>query len=115
MVKTDPQGTTSTHTGAPAERPADYVNRRAAVLLKHYSHNKEHRHKVAKQLYGASQYQLMLVKFKKHRIATISVFLLGIFYLTAILAEFVAPYDKSQRFDDNTYASPTAIHFFDAD
>ena len=84
-------GSSSVPTMQPPSRPAHYVDRRAAVLLKHYSRDKEQRHQMAQKLYGASQYQLMLVKFKKHRIATLSVFVLAVMYLIAIFAEFIAP------------------------
>lgn len=88
---------------------------RAAQLNKRYRRNKKRRQMLAEQLYGASQFQLMRVKFRKHRIAMLSLYLLGIFYLVAIFAEFVVPYDTAQRFDETIYASPTKIHFFDAE
>lgn len=93
--------------------PNSAMNDRAAQLHKRYRRNKERRQILAEQLYGASQYRLMRVKFKKHRVAMVSLYLLGIFYLVAIFAEFVVPYDKVQRFDEAIYASPTEIHFFD--
>jgi peptide/nickel transport system permease protein len=67
---------------------------RAAELHKRYARNKARRQNLAEQLYGASQYQLMRVKFKKHRVAMVSLYLLAVFYLVAIFAEFVVPYDK---------------------
>src|SRR5690242_6973365 len=118
MEKTDQLGTTDGSGKIQINKPSDgsshYVNRQAAELLKRYSRGKERRHQVAQQLYGASQYRLMLVKFMKHRVATVSVYLLAAFYLVAIFAEFIAPYDKSQRFDNAIYASPTTIHFIDS-
>lgn len=98
---------------AAVAQPNSAMNDRAAQLNKRYRRNKERRQILAEQLYGASQYQLMRVKFKKHRVAMVSLYLLGIFYLVAIFAEFVVPYDKAQRFDEAIYASPTTIHFFD--
>jgi peptide/nickel transport system permease protein len=97
-----------------ARPPNHYINGRAAELLKRYRRNKEQRLTQAEQLYGASQYQMMLVKFKKHRVAVVSVYLLAIFYLVALFADFVAPYEKSQRFDKAIYASPSEIHFVDS-
>lgn len=94
--------------------PNHYVNRRGAELLERYRHHKAQRDLTAEKLSGASQYQLMLMKFKKHRVARISVILLAVFYLVAILAEFVAPYDQAQRFRNAIYASPTTIYFTDA-
>ncbi len=90
------------------------INRRTAELFKRYRKNKERRLTRAEQLYGASQYQLMVAKFKKHKLAMVSLFLLLTFYIVAIMAEFVAPYDKSLRFEDKIYASPSKIHFIDS-
>ncbi|MGB2772959.1 MAG: ABC transporter permease [Anaerolineae bacterium] len=63
----------------------------------------------------ASQYGLMLAKFKKHRLALISFWVLASIYLMAILANFVAPYSPVTRFGDLVYASPTQIHIRDAE
>lgn len=91
------------------------MNDRAALLNKRYRRNKARRQVVAEQLQGASQFQLMRVKFRKHRVAMLSLYLLGVFYFVAIFAEFMVPYDTAQRFGDAIYASPTKIHFFDAE
>jgi peptide/nickel transport system permease protein len=118
MEKPDQQATTKTsgnvQTVEYIGRPGHYVNSRGAKLLKRYRRNKERRLIREEQLYGASQYQLMLVKFKKHRVAMVSVFLLAAFYLVAIFAEFFAPYDKSLRFENAIYANPSKIHFVDS-
>ncbi len=68
---------------------------------------------MAEQFYNASQYQLMLLKFRKHRIATVSLYCLVIFYLVAIFADFIAPYDKSLRFESALYMAPTEIRILD--
>jgi peptide/nickel transport system permease protein len=91
-----------------------YVNRRGKELHQHYVGTRDRRLKVAEKLDEASQYQLMFAKFRKHRVATISTFVLVLLYLIAIFAEFVAPYDPLQRFDNQIYANPTVIHFTDA-
>lgn len=90
------------------------MNDRAAQLNQRYRRNKARRQILAEQLYGASQYQLMRVKFKKHRVAMVSLYLLGVFYFVAIFAEFIVPYTTVQRFENAIYASPTQIHLFDA-
>ena len=91
-----------------------YVNRRAQELRQRYDGTRQRRQKLAERLDEASQYQLMIAKFRKHRIATISFVLLALLYLVAICAEFVAPYEPLQRFEDQIYASPSVIHFTDA-
>lgn len=97
------------------EAAADhYVNQRGEELRQRYAGTQDRRRKIAEKLDEASQYQLMLVKFRKHRVATISFFALMLLYLVAIFAEFVAPYDPLQRFDNQIFASPTTIHFIDA-
>ncbi len=99
----------------PADRSRSAMNDRAAQLNQRYRRNKARRQILAEQLYGASQYQLMRVKFKKHRVAMVSLYLLGIFYLVAIFAEFMVPYTTTQRFEAAIYASPTKLHIFDAE
>jgi peptide/nickel transport system permease protein len=91
-----------------------YVTQRGEELLDRYRGTREHRKMVAEQMYEASQYRLMFAKFRKHRVARISLYLLALLYLTAIFAEFVAPYDKLDRFDDLIYAGPTKIRIRDA-
>ena len=98
-----------------SEQSRSVMNYRAALLNKRYRRNKARRQVVAEQLQGASQFQLMRVKFRKHRVAMLSLYLLGVFYFVAIFAEFMVPYDTAQRFGDAIYASPTKIHFFDAE
>ena len=96
------------------ETSADhYVERRGQELRQRYQGTREQRKKIAEQMDEASQYQLMLAKFKKHRVATISLVVLVLLYLIAIFAEFVAPYEPLQRFDNQIYASPTTIHITD--
>ncbi len=97
---------------APAAIPP--MSPKAEALLRHYQRNKARYETRAERLYGASQYQMMLVKFRKHRVAMISLYLLILFYLVAIFAEFFAPYDMSVMFDDAVYASPSTLHFTDA-
>ena len=55
--------------------------------------------------YIASQWQLVRWKFLKHKMAMISLAILGVFYLVAIFAEFVAPYDP-HAFDKELTLAP---------
>ena len=90
------------------------MSSRSDALLARYRNNRARRQQLAERLYGASQYTLMSEKFKKHRLATVSVWLLVLLYVVSLLAEFVAPYDPLQRFPSAIYASPTQIQIFDA-
>ncbi|PMQ01070.1 MAG: peptide ABC transporter permease [Dictyoglomus sp. NZ13-RE01] len=65
------------------------------------------------RIYVASQWKLMWWKFRKHKMAMISVGVLLVFYLIAIFAEFVAPYDPHKYDVRYVLAPPQRIHFFD--
>jgi len=65
------------------------------------------------KFYVASQYQLMWRKFRKHKLAIVGGIILFVFYLGAILCEFVSPYDIFERYTDYLYAPPQRIRFFD--
>jgi peptide/nickel transport system permease protein len=57
--------------------------------------------------------QLVLLRFKKNRLAVIGFWVLIAFYLVAILAEFVAPYDPHHRFQGYVHVPPSQIHLRD--
>jgi peptide/nickel transport system permease protein len=67
----------------------------------------------AEQVYVAPQWKLMYWKFRKHRLAVASVFVLAIFYLAAAFCEFVSPYDPEVFSTRFTAAPPTHVHLFD--
>ena len=89
-----------------------YVDRRSKELLKRYRGTRERRQKKAEQLAEASQYQLMLAQFKKHRVAWVCLYLLVLLYVIAIFAPFVAPYDKLQRFEDAIRRCPEVLECY---
>ena len=61
--------------------------------------------------YLASQWTLMGRKFKKHKLARVSMFILGILYFGALFGNFLAPYGLEEF--DGLYkdSAPTKIHF----
>lgn len=63
----------------------------------------------------ASQWQLIRWRFAKHKLAVVALIVLGVFYLVAAFAEFVAPYDPEAFIARLTLAPPHRIHFFDAE
>jgi peptide/nickel transport system permease protein len=67
----------------------------------------------AEQIYVAPQWKLMYWKFRKHRMAVVSVFVLALFYFVAAFCEFVAPYNPETFSTQFVFAPPTRIHFFD--
>ena len=66
-------------------------------------------------LSSASQWSLMWRKFRRHKLAVVSLYLLGLFYLGAAFSEFVSPQDIARRNNDYVYAPPQRVRFVDAD
>ncbi len=63
--------------------------------------------------YIASQWQLMIRKFKKHKLAVFGGAILAIFYLLAMFCGFFSPGDIYKRHIKYVYCPPQRIHFFD--
>ncbi len=63
--------------------------------------------------YYAKQWQLIWWRFRRHRLAMISLVLLVILYLIAIMPGFAAPYSPLQRFENRQQSPPTKVHIFD--
>jgi peptide/nickel transport system permease protein len=59
----------------------------------------------------ATQWQLIWWKFRKHKLALVSAVVLVLLYLTAIFADFVAPYGPQQRFEGQQQQPPTEIYW----
>jgi peptide/nickel transport system permease protein len=59
----------------------------------------------------ASQWQLMRWKFRKHKLAVISLWVLAILYFVAIFAEFLAPADPEVVAEPYKYLSPQGLVF----
>ena len=64
--------------------------------------------------YRAGQWQLVWWKFCRHKPAQIAMVVLGVFYLVAIFAEFISPYNPERRFKDFTGMPPSHINILDA-
>lgn len=67
------------------------------------------------KIYVASFKQLMWWRFKKHRMALISLGVLAVFYFVVVFSEFVAPYDPEQYFVKYKLAPPSAIRIRDSE
>jgi peptide/nickel transport system permease protein len=63
----------------------------------------------------ATPRQLMWWKFRKHRVAVISLVFLVIFYLAAIFADFISPYDPLDYNAKFKFVPPQMISFINAD
>jgi peptide/nickel transport system permease protein len=64
--------------------------------------------------YRAGQWQLVWWKFRRHKLAQIAMAVLGIFYIIALFAEFISPYDPQKRFKDYSAMAPAKVHLLDA-
>lgn len=58
-----------------------------------------------------SQWQLIRLRFSRHRLAMVSLFLLCVLYLMAVFAEFVAPYPSGWGDVDHVYSPPQLPKF----
>ncbi len=67
------------------------------------------------RLFVASQWRLMWLKFRRHKVALVGVAVTVLFYLLAAFCEVVAPYDPRHRHGRHTFVPPQAIHFYDSE
>ena len=65
------------------------------------------------RLYLASQWRLMWIKFRRHKLALAGVAVVGAFYVLGAFCEVIAPYDPRHRHGSHTFVPPQAIHFYD--
>ncbi|MBV7332271.1 ABC transporter permease [Chloroflexi bacterium TSY] len=65
------------------------------------------------KVYVASNWRLIWWKYRKHRVAVFSTFVVLLFYLIAAFCEFVAPYDPEAKFVKYKLHPPTPIHIID--
>lgn len=59
--------------------------------------------------------QLMLLRFKRNKLAVISFWFLALLYLSALFAPVISPYDKTHRFNKHLYLPPREIHIINED
>ena len=65
------------------------------------------------ELFIASQWQLVRLKFMKHRLAMGAIGVLSVLYFSTIFAEFISPYDPRIYDADKLFCPPQRLHFFD--
>ncbi|MGO4495643.1 ABC transporter permease [Paenibacillus sp. 2RAB27] len=66
-------------------------------------------------VYYSSQWRLIYRRLKKHKLARVSLIILGLFYLAAIFAQFIAPYGLQSYDSKYVNAPPTKLSFKDAE
>lgn len=59
----------------------------------------------------ATQWQLIRWKFMRHRVAVMALGIIVLFYLAAIFAEIVSPYDPTNHDTDYMFMPPQRVHF----
>ena len=98
----------------PRERKTD-----ASEPLEHYvnpapfdPHRIETMTPEMERYYMAPQWQLIWWKFKRHKLALISGWVLLLLYLSVFISEFLAPYDLHHRHTNFIYAPPQSVHLF---
>ena len=64
---------------------------------------------------SATQWRLMWLKFKRHRLAIGGSVVLALFYGMGLFCEFLSPHGPFERFTEYLYAQPQRLHFVDAD
>lgn len=67
---------------------------------------------VDESFYYASQWELIRWRFRRHKLAMISLVLLIVLYVLAIFPSFFSPYSAATRFEKYQMAPPVRIHFF---
>ncbi len=82
--------------------------------LKPESRGEAHDREDTATVFVASQWKLMYWRFRKHKLAVISVFVLALLYTVAIFADFVAPYDHNKQNTKLLFVPPRAIRFVDS-
>ena len=61
----------------------------------------------------ASQWRLMWMRFRRHRLALVGGAVLVVLYFMAAFCEFISPYDPNQRHPEYVLCPPQEIRFFD--
>lgn len=65
-----------------------------------------------KLAFATSQWRMMWRKFIRNRIAVVGGIVILLFYLTALFANFIAPYTLQERMTKYSFLAPQRIHFF---
>lgn len=92
--------------GLPPPLPARYLDERL------FSPADERMPQGDESYYRASTWTLMWAKFRRNKMAVISLVVLAIAYTSLLFVEQIAPYPAAKRHGDHLYAPPQGIHLF---
>ena len=65
------------------------------------------------KIYLASQWQMMWLRFRRHRLAVAAGLVLVLMYGCILVVEMLTPYNQHSRNVDYIFAPPQRVHFFD--
>jgi peptide/nickel transport system permease protein len=63
----------------------------------------------------SSQWRMMWLKLRRHRLAVISAFVLAALYASILVSEILSPYGPNTRHTDFIYAPPQSVHLWHED
>jgi peptide/nickel transport system permease protein len=81
-------------------------------MLKRWTKGKNEEHSAQERLFMATQWQLMMRKFRRHKLAQVGFWVLAVLYTVVLFSEFFAVQDYSKRETKHILHQPMAIHFF---
>ena len=64
------------------------------------------------RLYTASQWRLVWMRFRRHKLAVVSLVVLALLYGSIVVSEVLAPYTLDSRHASHVYAPPQPVHLF---
>jgi peptide/nickel transport system permease protein len=68
---------------------------------------------VTRTITSRSQAELIRLRFKKHKLAVVSLWILGLYMIFILFGEFLVPNDPVWQFANKVYVSPRPIRFID--
>ncbi len=91
-----------------------YIRERGETLLRRELSRRRRRQRGREdRIRDLSQGRLVWRRFRKHPLAPVALALLGLLYLGALVAEFVAPYGVLDQLPESQYAEPSLIRVID--
>ncbi len=81
-------------------------------MLERWTQRKKEEHSAQERLFMATQWQLMMRKFRRHKLAQVGLCVLAVLYTVVLFSEFFAIQDYSKRETKHILHQPMAIHFF---